>query len=73
MATLNTKNPNTLSEMHYRLCANGKHGKAALGAVMRKQLTVMRAILISGIPYDPKWNHRGKRCAESIQEGAIST
>ena len=36
MATLNTKHPNTLSTMHYRLCEEGKEGKAALGAVMRK-------------------------------------
>ena len=44
MATLNTKKPNTLSEMQHRLCNDGKQGKEALGAAMRKQLTVMRAI-----------------------------
>ena len=58
MATLNTKRPNSLSVMHYRLCEGGKPGKAALGAVMRKQLTIMRAILISGIPYDPAFKGR---------------
>jgi len=60
MATLNTKKPNTLSAMHHRLCNDGKQGKEALGAVMRKQLTVMRAILISEIPYDPTFKGRGK-------------
>ena len=73
MAPLNTKNPNTLSEMHYRLCENGKHGKAALVSLMRKQLTVMRAILISGIPYDPEWNQCGKQREEALAEGTIST
>ena len=71
MATLNTKHPNTLSKTHYHLCEEGKHGLAALGAVMRKQLTVMRAILISGKPYDPAWNAGGKpqgelRCNSQI-------
>ena len=60
MATLNTKKPNSLSTMHYHLCDNGKEGKEALGAVMRKQLTVMRAVLISGKPYDPTFKGRGK-------------
>ena len=60
MATLNTKKPNSLSAMHYRLCEGGKQGKEALGAVMRKQLTVMRAVIISGKPYDPTFKGRGK-------------
>ena len=60
MATLNTKKPNSLSAMHHRLCEEGKQGKAALGAVMRKQLTVMRAVIISGKPYDPNFKKRGK-------------
>ena len=60
MATLNTKKPNSLSVMHYRLCEGGKQGKEALGAVMRKQLTIMRAVLISGKPYDPTYKGRGK-------------
>ena len=72
MATLNTKMPNTLSLVHQRLCEEGKQGKAALGAVMRKQLTVMRAVLISGKPYDPAWNTRGQRCGETAQKRGIS-
>ena len=73
MATLNTKKPNSLSEMHYRLCEDGKQGKAALGAVMRKQLTVMRAVLISGKPYDPTFKGCGKLTGQPAQEGTIST
>jgi len=55
MAVLNTKSPNCLKATYYRLSAEGKSGKAALGAVMRKQLVLMRALLISGKPYDPLW------------------
>jgi transposase len=61
MATLNTREPNSLSAMHARLCREGKQGKAALGAVMRKQLTIMRAVIISGIPYDPAYDPELKR------------
>ena len=71
MATLNTKKPNSLSGMHYRLCEGGKQGKEALGAVMRKQLTVMRAVIISGKPYDPTFKGRGKFSARTLAEGTI--
>ena len=73
MATLNTKEPNSLSTMHSRLCDEGKQGKAALGAVMRKQLTVMRAVIISGEPYDPTFRGRGKLGGQTRREGTIST
>jgi transposase len=73
MATLNTKAPNSLSAVHYRLREEGKHGKAALGAVMRKQLTVMRAVLISGEPYDPSFQSRGKLYGHPQPEEVIST
>ena len=73
MATLNTKRPNSLSVMHHRLCEEGKEGKAALGAVMRKQLTVMRAVLISGKPYDPAFRGCGKPGREIAQNRSIST
>ena len=66
MATLNTKKPNTLSLMHRRLCEEGKQGKSALGAVMRKQLTVMRAVLISEVPYDPAFKGRGKLSGQLV-------
>lgn len=73
MATLNTKRPNSLSVMYTRLHDEGKTGKAALGAVMRKQLTVMRAVLISGKPYDPTFKGRGQLNAQPARERTIST
>ena len=69
MATLNTKKPNSLSAMHLRLREEGKHGKSALGAVMRKQLTVMRAVIISEKPYDPTFKGRGKLSERTLREG----
>lgn len=45
--------PSELTRTYERLIAEGKKHKAALGAVMRKLLVLMRAILISGEPYDP--------------------
>ncbi len=41
-----------------KACAAGKPKMVALGAVMRKLLVLMRAILISGKPYDPQWKKR---------------
>ena len=73
MATLNTKRPNSLSIVHQRLCEEGKEGKAALGAVMRKQLTVMRAVLISGKPYDPTFRGCGKPSGDPARERKISS
>ena len=73
MATLNTKKPNTLSIVHQRLCEEGKQGKAALGAVMRKQLTVMRAVIISGKPYDPTYTRCGKLEGNQGRERGIWT
>jgi transposase len=63
MATLHTRKPNDLSETYRRLCQEGKNGKAAIGALMRKQLILMRAILISGKPYDPTWKKRKEASA----------
>lgn len=58
MAVLRTKKENSLKETHRHLCMEGKAGKAALGAVMRKQLVLMRAVVISGKPYDYRWKNR---------------
>lgn len=44
---------NQLRETYQRLLAQGKPRMVALGAIMRKLLTLMRAILISGKPYQP--------------------
>lgn len=46
---------NDLQRFYVHLCEQGQSCKAALGAVMRKLLVLMRAILISGKPYDPLW------------------
>lgn len=51
---------NDLQRTYRRLLDHGKSPMAALGAVMRKLLTLMRAILISGKPYDPDWKLGGK-------------
>jgi transposase len=40
-----------LGETYRRLVAAGKPPKAALGAIMRKLLVVMRAVVIQGTPY----------------------
>ncbi len=44
---------NQLRETYQRLLAQGKPRMVALGAIMRKLLTLMRAILISGKRYQP--------------------
>jgi transposase len=51
---------NDLSAVYHRLLEKGKAPMAALGVIMRKMLVTMRAILISGKPYDPLWNTQGK-------------
>jgi len=44
---------NQLAQTYRQLLAQGKPRMVALGAIMRKLLVVMRAILISGKPYQP--------------------
>ncbi len=44
-----------LQAMFQRLVGQGKQRMVALGAVMRKMLTVMRVILISGKPFEPSY------------------
>ncbi len=51
---------NDLQRVYARLVAEGKAPKLALGAVMRKLLTVMRALLLSGEAYDPNYKAGGK-------------
>jgi len=51
---------NDFHHTYLRLRDKGKTAMAALGAIMRKMLTLMRALLISGKPYDPLWNAHGK-------------
>jgi len=60
---------NDLSDTYQHLIAQGKSRMAALGAVMRKLLLVMRAVLLSGKPYDPHY----ARCGKLSPKTAIST
>ena len=46
---------NDLQRTYTRLISEGKPPMAALGAVMRKLLVVMRALLITETAYDPDW------------------
>lgn len=67
-ATAALKSDNCFSRYYEKLLTKGKTSLAAIGAVMRKMLTVMRAILISGIPFDDSYeskkkNHPQRACA----------
>lgn len=53
-----------LKDDYTRLIKSGKAPKAALGAVMRKLLILMRAILISRKPYDKNFRNGGKPCGK---------
>lgn len=59
--------PNPWKDEYQRLIDNGKEPMAALGALMRKMLVLMRAILISGQPYDPLFKTRGKSSRELVE------
>lgn len=52
---------NDLQRTYLQLRAQGKPAMAALGAIMRKLLVLMRAILISGKPFDPMWKTKPLR------------
>lgn len=49
------KHNQRLSERHQNLIGRGKPPKVALTANMRVLLTIMRAVLVSGKPYDPQY------------------
>jgi len=51
---------NDLQRTYCRLVERGKSRMAALGAVMRKMLCIMRAVLLSGKPYEADWKLCGK-------------
>lgn len=53
-----------MQRCYERLLANGKCKMSAIGTVMRKLLVLMRAILISGQPYDRQWKTPGKQLNE---------
>ena len=51
---------NDFQRTYTRLLKQGKPPMAAIVAVMRKLLVLMRALLITQTPYDPNWKLRGK-------------
>jgi transposase len=65
---------NDLADCYHRLLAQGKPKKAALGAVMRKLLLLMRAILISGQEYQKHYRRPcGKLLKKSLKTELILT
>jgi len=59
-----------LKDFYDRLVAKGMNGKAALCAVMRKMLTIMRAILIHETPYNPLWKKQGTKPSRPVDNAA---
>lgn len=59
-----------LKDFYDRLTAKAMNGKAALCAVMRKMLTMMRAILIHRTPYNPLWKKQGIKQPAPVQNAA---
>jgi transposase len=55
-----TRGNTQLAHDYQHMVARGMPPKVALGAFMRKLLTVMRAVLVHQTPYQPFPNHRGK-------------
>lgn len=67
MATLRKKGHTPIKDMQRRLCQNGKVPKAALGAAMRKQLCLMRAVIINETPFDPQWKKNSKKAGSTAK------
>ena len=59
MAAIRKRGP--LKDFYDRLVAKAMNAKAALCAVMRKMLTMMRSLLIHETPYDPQWKKLGTK------------
>ena len=57
MSTLTAVKHNAVMRaFHQRLLANSKPKKVALVACIRKLLSIMNAILKSGVPWNPNFN-----------------
>jgi transposase len=63
-ATTAIRGDNQLAWYYRKLREAGKPHKAALAAIMRKMLTIMRAILIAEKDYDPHQKAGGKLCGK---------
>ena len=59
-ALVTIRGSNDLQRTYQRLLKEGKSPMAAIGAVMRKLLILMRALLITGNPYNPDWKLHGR-------------
>lgn len=59
-----TRGNTQLAQDYHRLCAREKIRMVALGALMRKLLTVMRAVLVHEQPYQPFHTPSGKLSAK---------
>jgi transposase len=71
MAAMTTiRRENRFQRQYTKLIARGKNGKAALGAVMRKMVVVLRAMAITGKPYhdthQPSCGKAVNTCGESL-------
>jgi transposase len=56
MACLKTKDDHCLKRFYNQLVKRGKTHMQALGALMRKIIVLMRALVISGKPFDPDYD-----------------
>jgi transposase len=57
----------SLSEYYTQLLGQGKCPKAALGAIMRKLLTILRAMCIHNQKFNPKPEGGGKTCGKPVE------
>jgi transposase len=62
------RKPGPLQDFYKRLVAKGMNGKAALCAVMRKMLTIMRAVLVHNTPYNPQWKKQPVSVEKAAQD-----
>jgi hypothetical protein len=60
MACLKTKDDHWLKRFYNRLVSGGKTHMQALGALMRKIIVLMRALVISGKPFDPDYDLKAR-------------
>lgn len=63
------RNDNRFSRDYHAMRARGKTHGQALGAIMRKLLLVMRAVLISNTTYDDAHTRCGKPCGKPGEKG----
>jgi transposase len=68
MAAMSAKKFNPIMRSCYqRFISEGKEPMVAIGAIMRKLLVLMRALVISNCPFDPAGRPRGKKAQPATQ------